>query len=37
MGNVVIKDEVAVIHSGVTEGSSISETLEGSAHFPPWW
>jgi type IV pilus assembly protein PilC len=35
MGNYSIKDEVAVIHEGVTGGESISDCLRGARHFPP--
>jgi len=35
LGNRVIAKEVAGIHSKVSEGDSISESLEGSKYFPP--
>jgi type II secretory pathway component PulF len=35
MGNVIIRDEVALIHTGVTEGESMSESLRNTKHFPP--
>ena len=35
MSNGVIRDEVSIIHAGVTDGEAISETLHRAEHFPP--
>lgn len=35
LGNKAIAEEVDTIHEGVTEGESISETMERLRHFPP--
>lgn len=35
MSNRIVRDEVSVIHSGVTEGESMSESLRQCKHFPP--
>jgi len=35
MGNLVIREEVGLIHTGVTEGESMSESLRNTKHFPP--
>ncbi len=35
MSNVIIRDEVAKIHTGVTEGDSMSESLQQCHYFPP--
>ena len=35
MNNIVIRDEVAKIHLGVTDGESMSETMGPLPHFPP--
>ncbi|MFP4499612.1 MAG: type II secretion system F family protein [Candidatus Hydrogenedentota bacterium] len=35
MSNVVIRDEVATIHTGVTDGESMSESMADLPHFPP--
>lgn len=35
MGNAIIRDEVAIIHKGVTEGEAMSECLTHCPHFPP--
>ena len=35
MSNSVIRNEVSVIHTGVTEGESMSESLSRTVHFPP--
>jgi type IV pilus assembly protein PilC len=35
MGNAVIRDEVARIHSGVMAGEAMSECLHQCPHFPP--
>lgn len=35
MGNAIIREEVSIIHKGVTEGEAMSECLNQCAHFPP--
>lgn len=35
LGNTAIADEVQVIQHGVTEGDSISESMDSLKHFPP--
>lgn len=35
MSNVAIRDEVSTIHTGVTEGESMSDSLRRCKHFPP--
>lgn len=35
MGNAVIRDEVASILEGVTDGRSMSESMTQTPHFPP--
>ena len=35
MSNVVLRQGVAALHDGVTEGDSLSETMQGSKIFPP--
>lgn len=35
MSNVAIRDQVGIVHEGVTEGESMSESLRRCSHFPP--
>ncbi len=35
MGNVIIREEVARIHQGVTGGEAMSDCLNQCSHFPP--
>lgn len=35
MSNVAIRDQVSIVHEGVTEGESMSESLRRCSHFPP--
>ncbi len=35
MSNRLIREEVSIIHAGVTDGEAISETLTQAKHFPP--
>lgn len=35
MGNRIVREEVTLIHTGVTEGESMSESLRHTKHFPP--
>jgi type IV pilus assembly protein PilC len=35
MSNMVIRDEIATIHIGVTEGESMSDSLRRAKYFPP--
>ena len=35
LGNSLIRDEVELVHAGVTEGNAMSDILRESRHFPP--
>lgn len=35
LSNRLIREEVGLVHAGVTEGESMSESLRKTAHFPP--
>ena len=35
LNNSVIRDEVKALHARVSEGESVSSSMDGAAHFPP--